>query len=324
MSELSKYKFMLAVAGCACSVALAGPAFANTTFFDSTNSYEVGIGPDGELYDDSTGVGLRNPAGSDYIAPGTPRDSWGIASSAGDAYADYEYTGTSANITGTTTTTGANSATTVTSTNFGLTVTQAFNFLNPNIVSIQETVTNDSASTETGVVFRRDVDYDVYPTEFNENTVGPFGANANVVGASYYGFENPDPASGPFANDCSVSCNQQGDLGAGIDYSIGTLAAGQSQTFAFYYGINEPGQTLSGLFSEAATEGLNYYIGTQSSENGDYPNLGSGAALLGVSSIGTVAATTPEPATWAMMLAGFGFIGYALRKRNSRVTLAYA
>lgn len=38
-----------------------------------------------------------------------------------------------------------------------------------------------------------------------------------------------------------------------------------------------------------------------------------------------VAGAVPEPATWAMMLMGFGGIGFALRRRSTvRTTVAYA
>lgn len=37
---------------------------------------------------------------------------------------------------------------------------------------------------------------------------------------------------------------------------------------------------------------------------------------------GTLAAAVPEPASWAMMLGGFGLLGSALRRRNVAVTLA--
>ena len=32
----------------------------------------------------------------------------------------------------------------------------------------------------------------------------------------------------------------------------------------------------------------------------------------------------PEPRTWAMMLVGFGMVGFAMRKRNVRTTVSYA
>lgn len=307
---------LIAAASTTALVCAAAPAVANTTFSDASGQYQVGVGPDGELYDSNTNIGLQNPAGADYISPGTPRDSWGITGSTGSAYADYEEFGTS-NITGTTLTTGTTSATTISTTGTGLTVAQEFTFYNPNIVSIQETITNSTGADISGVVFRRDVDFDIFPSTFSENTFGPLGANPDVVASSYYGFENPDPAV-PFAFPCTGGCNVNGDLGAGIDLGLGTLGAGDSVTFAFYYGINAPGQTLDGLFAEAQGEGLAYLIGTQSTENGNYPNLGAGSAILGVSLIGGEAGppAVPEPMTWAMMLSGFGITGVTLRRRR--------
>ena len=65
----------------------------NVTITNSTGTFSVGIGPNGELFDDSTGVGIRRISdGYDPLAPGTPRDSWGVysVSGAGSAYADCE------------------------------------------------------------------------------------------------------------------------------------------------------------------------------------------------------------------------------------------
>lgn len=320
MSSFIRVALMTATAG---AIALgATAASANVTITDSTNSYKAGIGPDGELYDNQTGVGLQNPNGADYIRPGTPRDSWGITGSSGSAYADYAQNNTGG-ITGTTTTSDANSATTVSTTGAGLTVSQYFTFFAPNILSIQETVTNTNNFDVDGIIFRRNVDLDVNPTAFAENTVGAFGTNPAVVGNSYNGFENPNPAGGAFNYQCGASCNVgPGDWGAGIDISLGSLSAGNSITFAFYYGINQPGQDLHQLFNQAQGLGLSYLIGSQSSENGEYPSLGAGSAILGVSNINVVAHAVPEPASWALMLGGFGLIGSVMRRRRTAVRFA--
>lgn len=53
----------------------------------------------------------------------------------------------------------------------------------------------------------------------------------------------------------------------------------------------------------------------------------NGQVLLNSLSIrGNVTGAVPEPATWAMMLLGFGFVGGAVRtaKRRQKVTIAYA
>ncbi len=50
-----------------------------------------------------------------------------------------------------------------------------------------------------------------------------------------------------------------------------------------------------------------------------------GPALDNVSVVesgGGIGGTVPEPATWAMMIAGFGFVGAASRRRNRQVSVA--
>lgn len=53
-----------------------------------------------------------------------------------------------------------------------------------------------------------------------------------------------------------------------------------------------------------------------------------GNRLQGTQIVATVAAAgaVPEPSTWAMMLIGFGFVGYGMRsaKRRRKLTLTYA
>ena len=298
------------------SVALitAGPASAEVTFSDITGQYWVGIGPDGEIFDGTSSVGLLNPAGEDYIREGTPRDTWGVAGSTGSAFADSQYYGTS-NILNTSVVVGAHSATYTSTLANDLSVTQFYTFYAPNILSIQETITNIGISDVTGIVFRRNVDFDIPLTTFAENTVGVFGSNASVIGNSYDGFQNPDAAV-ELGFQCGTLCNEIGDLGAGIDLSIGTLAPGGSATFAYYYGMNQPGQNLVQLFGQAQGLGLSYMIGVQSTENGAFPALGARSAFLGVSNLNVVAGPVPEPATWAMMIVGFGVVGASLRRRK--------
>ena len=46
-------------------------------------------------------------------------------------------------------------------------------------------------------------------------------------------------------------------------------------------------------------------------------NASSGAVLYGTGAV-------PEPATWAMMIAGFGLVGGAMRRRKTRIAVTYA
>jgi PEP-CTERM motif len=243
-----------------------------------------------------------------------PRDSWGVETAFGSAYGDYQDFGTQ-NLTGTTQSFGASSGTSVSTTSVGVTVGQSYKFQQPNILKVTETITNTSSSTLTGVVFQRDIDWDVAPTEFDENSFG--GAiKGNVNDSSYYGFENPDP-SVAYGSSCSLGCNQVGDLGGGINVTLGTLAAGASVTQIYLYGISELGESVNGLIAEANADGAYYWVATQSSENGLYPNLGANSAII------AVASGVPEPSTWAMMALGVIGLGFAARRgRKAAVAIA--
>ena len=61
----------------------------------------------------------------------------------------------------------------------------------------------------------------------------------------------------------------------------------------------------------------------------DFSNTGTGSvgpfAIGDTFKIGLLAGAVPEPATWALMLLGFGFIGGAMRsKKRQKVTVSYA
>lgn len=51
---------------------------------------------------------------------------------------------------------------------------------------------------------------------------------------------------------------------------------------------------------------------------------GSPTLTRGTLTITEVGAAVPEPATWAMMLIGFGAIGFAMRRRKQNVKVRYA
>jgi hypothetical protein len=50
----------------------------------------------------------------------------------------------------------------------------------------------------------------------------------------------------------------------------------------------------------------------------------TGNSQLGGYYDGTLNYAVPEPATWAMLIAGFGLTGAAMRRRKTRVAVTYA
>jgi len=293
---------------CAALLSIPGAAFAGT-IGDPSGNFTVGIGANGELYDFSSNIGyMRNGDGYDPLSPGTPRDSWGVTANGVSAYADQAYYYGTSNLSSTVTL-GTNSATVTSTTTFGLQVKQVYQFApSGNILKIYTTLTNVGNSMATGVMFQRDVDWDVSPTEFNENSFGN-PVTGNVVDSSYYGFESPDPAAS-YGLSCAAGCNQTGDLGGGIKLGLANLAPGASESFLYLYGINLSGQNVNGLITEADGLGAYYWIGTQSSENGAYPSLGTNSALIGVAAV-------PEPASFGFVVLGLaGLLACTRRRKN--------
>jgi hypothetical protein len=300
-----KFKSFAAIAALSVAASLATQASA-VVITSSSGVFSVGIAENGELYDAGAGVGfLRSTDGGyDPIAPGTPRDSWGLNAS----YADAQQQGV--NLAGATTLiAGANTATATSLTTDGFQVVQNYSFVGDgNILQIRTTVTNLEAFGQSAI-FQRNVDWDIDPTPFGENVFGPVGALGSVVDTSNFGFEDA-AGNGVYSFGCALGCNSSGDLGAGIRLNLGFFNTGITKSFNYYYGINRAGEDVNTLIAQAQGAGAKLVMAGQSSENGDHPNLGANSAILGVGAI-------PEPATWATLILGFFGLGATLRRRRA-------
>ena len=113
-----------------------------------------------------------------------------------------------------------------------------------------------------------------------------------------------------------------------IGFDFGVLGGGAQTIFANAF--NTDGGQLLG--SRSATQSANNNLGaTFSRYTFDFVAAGTGTLLSfnvdpftdnvdGI--LDNVTAAVPEPASWAMMIVGFGLIGAALRRRSVRVAYA--
>ncbi|WP_310497934.1 PEPxxWA-CTERM sorting domain-containing protein [Sandarakinorhabdus sp.] len=287
------------------------PVLAGVTI--SNGTYSVGIGQNGELWDPSTGIGfVRLSDGFDPMAPGTPRDSWGVSlGTDGGPWADQTYFGSI--VTTTLSQTSAASATAYTNVGYlSFAVEQHYSFVAPNILKISEVIHN--GQYRSFFWFQRNWDVDVTPTEFAENSFAAGRTAPGILDATYYGFEHPD-ASIPYTRSCLSFCNVTGNVGGGIkvDFFGRIIPAFGTARVDYYYGISQPGQSSSDLIRQALGVGAQFLMVTQSAENGAWPYSGRNSAFIGVDT------NVPEPASWAMMIAGFGLVGAAKRRRRMTV-----
>lgn len=309
-------RWMVALASASFALLATAPAGHAAGVITSPNgAYEVGINDLGNLYDPNTGIGFRRVAdGYDPIAPGTPREAYGIAAGNVSGYADSQFFGNS-NLTLVATNFAANSAKIDTVLDDGngalLLLEQIYSFVGAaqNVLRIDSIITNISGAAIDRVLYSRNVDWDIDPTPFNEViTVDPLGGE--VVDSSYFGFENPDPlAPFFFSGGAAGGVFGPGDLGGGMLIDFGPFTALDSRSFSVFQAINQLGQTEAQLRAQLGGAGghddinaaaMGYAFGL----NAPNPTfLISGVAI-------------PEPASMAM--AGLGLIAVAALARSRR------
>ena len=170
------------------------------------------------------------------------------------------------------------------------------------------TVTNTGATATGNLVYRRTMDWDIEPTPFNEYSTIQ-GVSGNVT-ANNNGFCNSNPLASCGSLGASGNFIDYGpsDQGANFDIGFAPLAAGASQRFAIFYGAS-----LSESLAQTALTavGANVYSFGQSSND----RTGGNGSTFIFAFRGLAGTGVPEPASWAMMIAGFGLVGGMMRRK---------
>ena len=316
----------------AAAAAILIPAAANAQAIINNGVVRLGINETGELnFDDGAPhpgaltniVGLRSVAtGHEATADGCTCEGWGAAVSGVDTVFRNTAVGSSAVGSSSMVTDYAGPGTegtfansTVTSASGALLVKHNYHAsATPFLYQVDVTITNTTAGDFTNAtLYRRTMDWDIEPTPFNEySTIQGAAGAANVIEADNNGFCNSNPLSGT-CGGTPANFTDLGptDHGASFTFSFDALKAGMSQTFTIFYGV---APTERFALNALAAVGAEVYSFGQANLGG-VP--GDETFIFGFKGVGgTVVGGIPEPATWAMMIMGFGFAGAAIRRRR--------
>lgn len=326
-------KFLIAAVA-----ALILPAAAHAQLIVSANgTTQIGINDGGELDRSGTAAGFvglgYNFTGQggrtgfqDALTPGCPCEAWGVAANGTSGYIG-QSVGNSNIVVGAPVA-GVNSFTSNTSlaTLPGLSITQTYErsaeTADGALFKATVVLHNGTGAAITDLRYARAMDWDVPPTEFSEYTtfVGT-GTTTTLLRSTDNGFSNADPLTAVFDGGIVGPINSDGvtgpaDHGSLFVFGFGGLAAGADYTFNIFYGAaaNEASAVslLSLVAPELYTLGESNFGGVRRS---DFPTFAFAFKGVGGS---VVTPTVPEPATWAMMIMGFGFAGTAIRRRRAQ------
>ena len=224
------------------------------------------------------------------------------------------------------------------SSGYGIQVTHDYrpSATTPNLYEVRVTIRNTGTVAIPDLVYRRVMDWDISPTQFNENVRISGWPASNLVGSGSNGFLSAQPL------DISGGCNSGGgavcngnfettagaDRGSFFDFSFGALAVGAERTFTTFYGA---APTLDGLLGALGAVGAEVYTAAWCAGTGGTGpracNGKNGPAVFGYGFQGVGGApppelppppgVIPEPSTYALMATGLAGLA-ALRRRRER------
>ena len=202
---------------------------------------------------------------------------------------------------------------------------------------VHQGVTDWTATLDTGISFY----YFANSDPVNRPILNRFGDQSAKIAASYTG---PSPDGGNFVGFDSdfIGDPGYGHYNSPLVQTINGLTPGKATTLTFYWAgtqlQNRHGPTTDWLTYSlgsdtratnvvtVADQGFTgwkkvyaKFTPTSSSETLQFLAFGTPAGLPPFVLLDGVSLAVPEPATWALLFAGFGMVGVASRKRNRSV-----
>lgn len=263
-----------------------------------TGALNVGNGA-GSASGDRNDVGLQFlPTGNDGVVPGSPYEGWGVADP-GSGVSGGAVGGSGNNITvdsfDATSTTATSVVTVGDVDDPTFRVTHSFypSPSTPNLFVVKVTIQNLTDGTIDRVLYRRMVDWDIEPTEFEELVTIAKGDAAAIVGATDDGFSDPNPLLAPSGVEGNAEDLGPEDRGTTFDLAFGPLSSNGIIEFFLYFGAAATEDEAKAALGEVGAEAYSF---GQTSDGGvtGAPNT----FILGFSGIGGTpifADPTPDP-----------------------------
>ncbi len=254
----------------------------------SNGTIQMGVHDEGHLNvpfpGDPLGIGSMGlryvPTGAASTEPGCLCEGWGVGDSitGRSGYANESSDGGTVNIVKESFDNTASTATCVVRVVVGtdnlFRVTHAYrpSPVTGNLYQVDVTVENISDNT-VNLVYRRVMDWDIYPTAFEEFVTISHFAVGNLFRTSTNGFDTANPLSfNPEGFELGpVTDSGPDDHGALFDFDFGLLAVGATKTFTTFYGA---AGTEAEAFAALVAVGAEIYSFGQPSTT-DGPTLGT-------------------------------------------------
>ncbi|MFN9933887.1 MAG: hypothetical protein ACK55R_13130 [Cyanobacteriota bacterium] len=280
-----------------------------------------------------TGLAYRFPDGfwRDATAPGCLCEGWGVALT--DPFAGRvagwvnRDSGNGGLLGGTFGSTGISASSLVQLAESQVSVQHLYGIsLAPHVFQGNVTITNNGTSTISDLVYRRVMDWDVPPTEFNEFVTHSGVAShlealgGNVRFASDNGFATSDPrvpAGSILGGTTNVDFDKSGptDHGSVFDFAFGNLAPGESRTFNIFYGA--AGNRAEALNAVATISPDVYSLGQSTlNSGGGGGGGGEGETLAAVTDVIAADAANDDAPTFLFAFKGVGGVEVGLTQDN--------